>query len=263
MIAILCAFILLLSPVAGIASNELVDIPAGQIEAIWLSPISKKVDRKSEKKTKTSKQMATVKAFKAMKYAVSARDFDKFVKDHPEWSKKTASNLFTDQYYLLNLNELLTQSERTPITYVSWFAARSYCESFGLRLPTVAEWEYMAAASEKKSDANKDPVFLRRILDWYGEPQGALIKPTGSIYMNKYGLWDMHGLIWEWVEDFNSTFVTGESREDTSFNKEMFCGAGSMASADKENYASFMRFAFRSSLKGKNSVWNLGFRCVK
>jgi sulfatase modifying factor 1 len=73
----------------------------------------------------------------------------------------------------------------------------------------------------------------------------------------------MHGLIWEWVDDFNSSFVTGESREDSSFNKDMFCGAGSLSSTDKENYAAYMRFAFRSSLKGKNAVWNLGFRCVK
>lgn len=74
---------------------------------------------------------------------------------------------------------------------------------------------------------------------------------------------DLHGLIWEWVEDFNTIFVTGESREDSSFNKNMSCGAGAMSGADKENYAAFMRFAFRSSLKGKSSAWNLGFRCVR
>lgn len=121
----------------------------------------------------------------------------------------------------------------------------------------------MAAASETVRNANRDPAFLARILEWYAEPQGLGLKPVGSIYKNVYGLWDLHGLIWEWVEDFNSAFVTGESREDGSFNKNMFCGAGSMSSADKENYAAFMRFAFRSGLKGRSSVWNLGFRCVR
>jgi formylglycine-generating enzyme required for sulfatase activity len=43
----------------------------------------------------------------------------------------------------------------------------------------------------------------------------------------------------------------------------MFCGAGALSSADKENYAAFMRFAFRSGLKGKSATWNLGFRCAK
>ena len=121
----------------------------------------------------------------------------------------------------------------------------------------------MAAASEKKADANREEKFLRRILNWYGEPQDGKLKDVGSIYKNKYSLWDMHGLIWEWVDDFNSSFVTGESREDGSFNKDMFCGAGSLSSTDKENYAAYMRFAFRSSLKGKSSVWNLGFRCAQ
>lgn len=242
---------------ASAGSSELVNVPGGQIEAIWLSPVSKK-DQK-----RTKKQIAKIKALQAMKYAVTIGEFKVFLDANPNWTKEKAPKLFTDLYYLANLKESTELDQKTPVTYVSWFAARAYCQSVGMRLPTVNEWEYMAAASETKADANRDPAFLERILKWYGEPQGSKISPVGSIYRNKYGLWDMHGLIWELVEDFNSTFVTGESREDGSFNKEMFCGAGSMSSSDKENYASFMRFAFRSSMKGRNSVWNLGFRCVK
>lgn len=89
------------------------------------------------------------------------------------------------------------------------------------------------------------------------------MESVGSIYKNIYGVWDLHGLIWEWVEDFNSIFVTGESREDGNFNKNLFCGSGGLNGANKEDYAAYMRFAFRSSLKGNSSVWNLGFRCVR
>ena len=103
---------------------------------------------------------------------------------------------------------------------------------------------------------------MSRILEWYGSTHEKL-KPVQSIYRNKYGLYDFHGLVWEWVGDFNSNFVTGESREDSSLNRDLFCGAGGLASGDKENYAAFMRFAFRSSLKGNSAIWNLGFRCVK
>ena len=73
----------------------------------------------------------------------------------------------------------------------------------------------------------------------------------------------MHGLIWEWNSDFNTALVTGESREDSSRNRGLFCGAGALSAEDKENYAAFMRFAFRSSLKGNSTSSNLGFRCAK
>jgi formylglycine-generating enzyme required for sulfatase activity len=121
----------------------------------------------------------------------------------------------------------------------------------------------MAAASETLDDASADPKFLARILEWYGEPQNGKLKIVGSIYKNKYGVWDLHGNVWEWVSDFNSNFISGESREDSPLNKDMFCGAGGQAGGNKENYAAFMRFAFRSSLKGTSSTNNLDFRCMR
>lgn len=238
----------------ALKAAELVSIPKGQIEAIWLSPMSKKA------KNKSSQIILDIPSFQIQSHPVSVAEFKKFLSLNPEWSADKAPSLYKDTYYLKNLNE---SPEQSPVTYVTWFAARAYCQSLGLRLPTLNEWEYVAAASEKKADANREEKFLRRILNWYGEPQDGKLKDVGSIYKNKYGLWDMHGLIWEWVDDFNSSFVTGESREDGSFNKDMFCGAGSLSSTDKENYAAYMRFAFRSSLKGKSSVWNLGFRCAQ
>ena len=77
-----------------------------------------------------------------------------------------------------------------------------------------------------------------------------------------WGVYDMHGLVWEWVEDFNSVFVSGDNRRDGEDLKNMFCGAGSFSAEDKANYAAFMRYALRSSLKGAYTTENLGFRCA-
>lgn len=250
-------FLSVLTLASQVSAVDLVSIPGGHLEAIWLSPMSVK----TKNKTKTTRTYIHVKDFKLMKTAVTVKQFKDFLEKNSDWQKNNASTLFIDESYLNSL--LSNPPDSSPITHISWFAARAFCKSQGLRLPTLNEWEYAAAASENKKDANKNEKFLRRILEWYGEPQAEQIKPVGSIYKNIYGVYDMHGLIWEWIEDFNTTFVTGESREDGSFNKDMFCGAGSLASNDKENYAAFMRFAFRSSLKGKNSIWNLGFRCAQ
>jgi sulfatase modifying factor 1 len=251
---IISSLLILISISYPLKAAELVSIPKGQIEAIWLSPMTKKG------KNKTSQIILKIESFQIQSHPVTVSEFKKFLIDHPYWNKEKASSLFKDDYYL---SDLETAPPQAPITFTTWFSARAYCQSLGLRLPTLNEWEYVAAASEKKLDANREEKFLRRILNWYGEPQGEKLKDVGSIYKNKYGLWDMHGLIWEWVDDFNTSFVTGESREDGSFNKDMFCGSGSLSSTDKENYAAYMRFAFRSGLKGKASVWNLGFRCAK
>lgn len=253
---ILCGTILTLFFGVNLNATEMTVVPAGKVEAIWLSPLS-------YKKGKLLKaQWIKVSSFKAMTYPVTQEQFKDFLSKHPNWSKENISKLFADQNYLQQI-EFSEEDKNLPVTNISWFSARAYCDSIGMRLPTVVEWEYMSSASENKKIAHRDPKFLKRILDWYGEPQNGKLKKVGSIYKNLFGLWDMHGLIWEWVEDFNSSFVTGESREDSSLNKDMFCGSGSMSASDKENYAAFMRFAYRSSLKGQSTVWNLGFRCVQ
>ncbi|WP_409479057.1 formylglycine-generating enzyme family protein [Pseudobdellovibrio sp. HCB154] len=250
------ALCIVLLSTLSVGASSLVSVSKGRLEAIWLSPMSVKI----KNQTKTTRSFIQVKDFKLMAKAVTVKQFKEFLEKNSDWRKDKVSSLFTDANYLHGFENA---RENSPVTNVSWFAARTYCKSQGLRLPTLNEWEYAAAASETLRDANKNELFLKRILEWYGEPQTEQIKEVGSIYKNLYGAYDMHGLIWEWVEDFNTTFVTGESREDSSFNKDMFCGAGSLASNDKENYAAFMRFAFRSSLKGKSSIWNLGFRCAQ
>lgn len=247
--------LLLGQTVFGMNSFELVTVPDGTLQRFWLS-----VAKKNKKLP--NQNVINVSAFESMVYAVTVSQFAEFLKKNPEWSKEQVSSLFADESYLSNLKSL-TLSDKAPMTSVSWFAAKAFCESNQMRLPTVSEWEYMAAASENKKNAYRDEKFLRRILDWYGEPRSGDLKPVGHIYKNIYGVWDLHGLIWEWVEDFNSNFVTGESREDTSFDKNLFCGSGSMGAANKNDYAAFMRFSFRSSLKGVSSIWNLGFRCVR
>ncbi len=235
---------------------EMVAVPAGQLEPFWLTPVSGK--NKNLEKAKPLK----IAKFEAMKYPVTVAQFREFLTSNPGWEAEQVSTLFADASYLASWSEQL-ENPQAPVVNVSWFAARAFCENYDMRLPFVNEWEYMAAASETKKYANTDEKFLRRILNWYGEPKGKKLRPVGSIYKNLYGIWDLHGLIWEWVEDFNTSFVTGESREDSAMNRDMFCGSGAVSSADKTNYAAFMRFAFRSSLKGRSSSWNLGFRCVR
>lgn len=222
-ILIFTLLIFVLGATSSANENPLVKVSGGSLRPFWLEPAK-------GYKLKKPKSVS-VKSFEAMKFQVTNRDFIEFLKAKPEWQKSQISKLFADESYLNHFKNDLdlknSSSLDSPVIYVSWFAANAYCEWRNLRLPTTNEWEYMALANETKKDAGEDPKYFKRILDWYSVPMNeADIPKVGTIYQNVYGIHDLHGLVWEWVEDFNSNLVTGESRADSSFNKKLFCGAG-------------------------------------
>ena len=117
-------------------------------------------------------------------------------------------------------------------------------------------------ADEKSKDARTREEFNKYILGWY-EKNNTYTNSVGKTFKNYYGIYDMHGLVWEWTFDFNSIFLSGESRKDKDTDKELFCGSGSVNATDLMNYAAFMRYAFRGSVKANYTTKNLGFRCAK
>jgi cytochrome oxidase Cu insertion factor (SCO1/SenC/PrrC family) len=111
-----------------------------------------------------------------------------------------------------------------------------------------------------QADASKDQEFVKKLLEWYSRPSGGTFPPAATAEPNVYGIRGLHGLAWEWVQDFNSTMVVGDSRGDNSLERNLFCGGASLLASDVSNYSAFMRYAFRSSLKGTYCVNSLGFR---
>ncbi|MCB1225735.1 MAG: SUMF1/EgtB/PvdO family nonheme iron enzyme [Verrucomicrobiales bacterium] len=195
---------------------------------------------------------------------VTNAQFLEFVRDHPEWRRSKVQRTLADANYLAHwagdLDPGSAAPGGAPVTHVSWFAAQAYCEAHGKRLPTQDEWEYVARADATQLDASSDPEFLRQLLEWYSTPAASTLGEVSSAVKNAHGLRGLHGIVWEWVYDFNSTLVVGDSRGDGSLERQLFCGAGSLLAADVSNYAAFMRYAFRSSLKGDYCVGSLGFR---
>lgn len=210
-----------------------------------------------------------VAAFYLDQYAVTNAQYLAFVTANPHWRRSQVSHLFAEQTYLRHWQDDLRPAEVTlgqrPVTYVSWFAARAYCRWQQKRLPSTAQWEYAALASAEAPDGRADPAYLRRLLEWYAVPNPAVPPPIGSGGKNYWGVYDLHGVIWEWVADFHTVMVTGESRGDSDLERQLFCGAGAVGVTEQErvNYPAFMRYAYRSSLQGHYTVPNLGFRCAK
>jgi len=198
---------------------------------------------------------------------VTNEKFLEFVRANPRWQRSQVKRIFADENYLKHwegdLNPGAHARPDQPVTWVSWFAAKAYAQWQGKRLPTVAEWEVAAAASATLADGTQDAGFQRDILRWYATSSPAVLPDVGSGPKNFWGVRDLHGLVWEWVADFNSATVTGDARGDTGLDRQLFCGAGAVGARDVENFPAFMRYGFRSSLKAGYTVHNLGFRCAK
>lgn len=197
---------------------------------------------------------------------VTQGEYLTFVRAHPQWRRSRAPAIFRDRNYLadwkgdLELSSSLAVS--APVTNISWFAARAFCKAENKRLPTQNEWEYAAMAGRKSPDGRAEAEFQRDVLGWYVKPAAATLRPVGQTPPNLWGVYDLHILVWEWVDDFNASLSTGDNRADAGEERGLFCGGTSGAATDRSDYAAYMRFAYRSSLVPEYAGRNLGFRCA-
>lgn len=241
-------------PTASIASDDTKLIKAGSFTPLY--------------GVENSEETLLINEFLLDTYPITNSQFAEFIKANPDWQPSQANKTLTDHSYLKHWiykdasTKIPVLSDlKKPVINVSWFAAHDYCTWKGGRLPTVLEWEYAAAAGEKKPNESRDPAFIQKLLDWYSQPNKGLGE-VGTRQPNYWGIHDLHGLVWEWTADFNSVFVVGDNRRDGESLEDLFCGAGAASGTDRANYAAYMRYAMRSSLKGHYTATNLGFRCA-
>lgn len=200
---------------------------------------------------------------------VTNGEFLEFVRKHPEWRRSRVPRVLADASYLahwkgdLDLGQDAAKLREAPVVNVSWFAAGAFLAAQGKRLPTEDEWEFAARADAGRADASRDPDFTRKILDWYARSGAAPLPAADAAEPNFHGVRGLHGVVWEWVQDFNTAMVVGDSRADGSLERKLYCGAGALNTTDVNNYAAYMRYAFRASLKGAYAVSSLGFRGAK
>jgi formylglycine-generating enzyme required for sulfatase activity len=164
---------------------EFVDIPAGTF--MMGSPATEQGREADE-----VQHQVTLSAFKMSKYPVTYEQYDVFC----EATGRTKPWGF-------NRGNL-------PVVQVTWHDANAFAEWMGCRLPTEAEWEY-AARANTTTPFNTGDCLTSEQANFNGEQpyadceKGKNINkplPVGSFPPNAFGLYDMHGNIWEWCNDW-------------------------------------------------------------
>ncbi len=103
-------------------------------------------------------------------------------------------------------------NDKMPIVNMNWDDAHAYCEWAGGRLPTEAEREY--AARGGSTEARYGPV---EEVAWYGANSGNQTHRVGEKRANGFGLFDMLGNAWEWVNDwYDARYYSGSPATDPS-----------------------------------------------
>lgn len=132
---------------------------------------------------------------------VTRAEYSRFLAQNPEWKPENRNTLIqkglADSAYLANFDP--SKSDSVPITGVSWYAAKAYCEwlstqapaGYEVVLPTEVMWEVAAAADSKNPSAFG--IFSDRAAT------GPLA--VGSAGHDSLGFADLYGNVWEWTAD--------------------------------------------------------------
>jgi len=110
-----------------------------------------------------------------------------------------------------------TQTDEHPVVCITWNDAKAFADWASkktgreVRLPTEAEWEYACRAGTKTRWWFGDNDTAMADFGWLNANSGTQTHPVGQKKPNPWGLYDMHGNVWEWCQDWSGPYAAGDA----------------------------------------------------
>jgi formylglycine-generating enzyme required for sulfatase activity len=155
---------------------------------------------------------------------------------------------------------------QNPVEMMSWEDAGEFCRKLSdktgknVRLPTEAEWEYACRAGTKTRFAFGDNDADLGDYAWFSGNSDGKTHPVGGKKPNAWGLYDMHGNVWEWCSDYHGESYVNTKNVDpqgpASGSNRVLRGGGLDCSP------LICRSAFRIGIVPGSRNFNYGFRVV-
>ena len=172
-----------------------------------------------------------------------------------------------------------------PVVCVSWNDARAYADWLSretgkrYRLPSEAEWEYAARAGDTAAApwiaGGLEPCQFANAADIKGQDRlpklwdifkcndgAAFTAPAGSLKPNDFGLYDMLGNAWEWVEDCHNTSYAGAPADGRPW-LDGDCASRIMRGGGWISQVRDVRYAMRGYNRGDRGYYSAGFRILR
>jgi formylglycine-generating enzyme required for sulfatase activity len=123
---------------------------------------------------------------------------------------------------LMGENASLFKGARNPVESVSWDECQTFLAKLGekfpgkkFRLPTEAEWEYACRAGTKTRFSFGDDEEQMRKYGWCLLNSVGSTSPVGKKLPNPWGLYDVHGNVWEWCQDWYGPYDKADPKDPT------------------------------------------------
>jgi eukaryotic-like serine/threonine-protein kinase len=148
-----------------------------------------------------------------------------------------------------------------PVEQVSWDDAQAFCKKLSAltgkayRLPSEAEWEYACRAGTTSDYAGKLDAMA-----WYSENSDDTTHPVGQKQANKFGLYDMHGNVWEWCEDVWHENYKGAPSDGSAWLTGGDSSRRVLRGGSFFNLGVFVRSAYRLWFAPGGRIINIGLR---
>jgi formylglycine-generating enzyme required for sulfatase activity len=161
------------------------------------------------------------------------------------------------------------EGDDLPVEQVSWDDVQEFIKklnekegTYKYRLPSEAEWEYACRAGTTTRYSFGDDESKLGDYAWYDDNSDGKTHPVGQKKPNPWGLYDMHGNVWEWVEDSRYSSYKGAPVDGSAW--ESGDGANRVFRGGSWNYAAgSCRSAYRYGSDPRFRDDNLGFRLLQ